>query len=138
MTRKRTVTVAEPILPTTTDTRARLIDRIVSASRQAAPDVVPITYFLCTDGEYRGVLGIPIGIETIKPYQTKIMGYAIRTSQGTTVGTRRPTAADVLEHWRKAQDSNAADFRAHLEPETNDRIKSQAAYWLKEDVTIIG
>lgn len=59
---------------------SQLISAIISASRRPCPEIVAVNYLLCSDGEYRGEMGIPLSVQVVKPYVMKCVGFAYRYS----------------------------------------------------------
>lgn len=69
------------------------------------PEIRPIIYVLCADGQYRSSFGIPQTTTVPQPVQTKIMGYAfVDHISGTTYGKRYETAEAAVSHWETAVD----------------------------------
>src|SRR6267154_2103607 len=105
--RKSSVPAPLPALPKVSASRVDIINRILAAARRPIPDVAEIRYLLATDGKYYGALGFPAGVRAIEPYEMKVVGYAIRTPEGTTIGTREATREAVLTRHEAAQDRDA-------------------------------
>lgn len=110
--------------------RQALINQIAEASRKPAPTVVPSVESKGSDGKwYAG--DFPIGVNSTG--ETRIRGYVIRTEQGTTVGTVEKTPEAVRARVQRIHDKDVEDFRQHLEKEPDERLASQARYWLKDE-----
>lgn len=115
-----------------TDTREATIDRIVTASRKPEPKVVPVVMGKGTDGKWYRARGntLPIGVSTTG--ETRIDGYVFEDAQGTTYGTIKPTAEELLEGWRKAQDRDAEEFRRLLRDKSDADLEKTAEHWLTD------
>lgn len=118
--------------------RADTIDAILKAARKPAPNVVEAFEVLGANGKwYRaGVSSMPIGVSRAVPEQKRSIGWVILTEQGTTVGRLGESREQVLAFSKANADRDEADFRSRLEESPNSRVAEQAAYWLKQPVTI--
>jgi hypothetical protein len=109
------------------------IDRCVKAARRPCLEIVPVNYLLCSDGQYRGAGGFPVGVTMAEPVERKLMGYAYRHPSGTTFGTRGATEEELRTRWEASQDAQGANFKAELLKMSGVALARQFAYWLKGD-----
>lgn len=112
-------------------TREEMITAILAASRGTMPQLVERLSSLCTDGQYRFALGLPVGVSFVKPYQSRSEGFVFQHNDGTTHGRLGQTMQQVIDGWNQAQDSKASDFRRSLEAMNDTELQGQADYWLR-------
>src|SRR3954470_11409614 len=132
--RQRTPAVT-PTRPHLSLTRGAAIDAILTAAEKPMPAIVPARRWLCSDGQWRHVFGLPHGVTMTDECRT--IGYVFQSVDGTTYGTVRATETEQREFWAAGRARDRADFLEHLNESDDDRIASQASYWLKADVTIV-
>jgi predicted RNA methylase len=120
-----------PVTPKNDPKREALIERIVAAARRPEPDIVPVVMTKGTDGKWYRATANSMPQNVRATDEDRIDGYVIRTEQGTTVGTAAPTKEAKLKEWQAVEEKKAADFRTHLQGESDERLQSQASYWLK-------
>lgn len=113
--------------------REALIARIVAAAREPDPEIVEQTETKGSDGKWylTRANSMPWGVRSTD--ETRSVGYAILTRDGTTVGKREPTREAVLERWRKAEDAKAEEFRSALAEMDDEQLRGQQATWLFKD-----
>lgn len=112
--------------------REQTISAILDAASTPCPAIVPIHHLLATDGTYRGPCGFPAGVEAVKPYERKLMGYAFRDKRsGTTYGKRMQSEQELRDLHAQGEASRRAEFKKALDEMTDKRLAEQAAYWLK-------
>jgi predicted RNA methylase len=116
-------------MPVSTPERDALVERIVTAARKPEPEIVPVREDLYSDGKWHSAFGVPHGVTNTG--QTRIAGYVFRASDGTTHGRRYETPEAAREAWRSAQATRDEEFRQALLEMPDDRIQSQAEYWMK-------
>jgi N12 class adenine-specific DNA methylase len=115
--------------PKVSETNERLM-RIAEASREPLPEIVPVYSLKGTDGKWHRPAGFPFGVSSTG--ERRLDGYAIRNSQGATVGTLEQSEQAVKDNFKKAQDKKVSDFYKQLLEMPEERIKSQEEYWLKK------
>ena len=105
--------------------RTALIERIVAASRRPEPEAVEVFETKGTDGKwYR--LGMPHGVQMAEPRENRSAGWVVRTSEGTTVGSRYPSKEALLTRWREGQDRTDQEFRGNLETKSDQELETIA------------
>src|SRR5690606_13290412 len=116
---------AEPVAD-----RAALIDRIVAAARKRPLEVVERFQLKGSDGKWYSAGGFPVGVQSTG--ERRSIGFAYRTSEGTVVGKIHPTREEAEEAQRQRDDADSAEFRRELEQSSDEELRRQAEYWLKE------
>lgn len=111
--------------------RTPLINAILDAAKRPMPEIAESSQLLCTDGEWRNCMGIPHGVQAVKPYQSRVVGYVWRDKNGTTYGTRAASPDELRARHAASEAGKRAEFLTHLEKATDKELQSQASYWLK-------
>ena len=115
--------------------RADLIEKIVAAAAAGRPKLTIHEIFELkgTDGKWYGAGGMPQGVRMVEPTEKRSKGFGTQNEQGIGVGQIKPTREAQEQRLREMRESNDAEFRKALEEMPEERLKSQAEYWLKEE-----
>jgi hypothetical protein len=109
-------------------TRADCARLIAESSRKPLPKISPIVKVECSDGQWRRATGIPNGVTTTG--NRKIVGYAYRSTDGSTYGTMADTDAELIERHTNAQNKAVADFYDILISGSDKCLREQWAFWM--------
>ena len=112
--------------------RSEIIGAILRAAKQPTPQIAPIKEWLGENGQWYRPLARPFNLKMTD--QHRIIGYAFVSTDGTTYGTMGLSVIDMENRWSALQEKRMADFRAELEAMDDERIQSQADYWLKHPI----
>lgn len=111
--------------------RAETIASILAASSDPLPEIVATYEHQCSDGKWRGALGIPMGMSTTG--EIRVRGYVYQDPRnGTTYSpVHFPTNAAALEWAQDCRARKCAEFRTILEAYNDEQLAKSAKYWLK-------
>ena len=111
-------------------TNGELVERILDAAERPRLKVVPVTQWKGSDGIWRSVFGVPLGVTLTN--ESRIQGYCFQAENGTTIGQRFPSA-EAAHQWQEERAAeNREEFRRHLMQEaTEEEFRRQVRYWLK-------
>lgn len=97
--------------------------------------VVPSHYFLCTDGKYRSVRGIPHGVQIVKPEQRKTYYVYWDDSNSTTFAMKQYLSEqDAKDDQERRIAKNMMEFKTQLGFYNDEDLQSQFNYWTEEAI----
>ena len=108
-------------------TQVQTIDAILAAARKDVPNIVEQREYLCSDGQYRKVFGIPNGVTMTDKYR-----FFFTYHDGSSAyGKRFESVKDAISNWERLVENSTNEFRTVLEGMNQAELSRQAEYWLK-------
>lgn len=95
--------------------------------------VVPSHYFLCTDGKFRSVRGIPHGVKIVEPEQRKTYFVYWDDHSSTTFAMKQYLSEqEAIDDQEARIKKSMQDFKERLKFYSQKDLTSQFAFWTDE------